>query len=78
MKQSKSLKKLYEFKQLLEEKIALYKKEKDKALYRLYNIPMTVNEWVSCKDDYAEWSKMKDQAEAALVFVKSQIIFEER
>lgn len=78
MKQNKALKKMYEFKQLLEEKIALYEKQRSDALYQLCDVSIRGVERENLEKDYNDWSDMKNQAEAVLVFVKSQIIFEER
>lgn len=74
------MERLYEFRAFLEGKIKLYNEQIAMLVEKLSN---TVWDWHNkdwrqeLEKDIDDWTKLKNEAEAALVFVKAQIAFEE-
>lgn len=83
-KQNKTLTKLYEYKACLENKISQYRQtilelESEQAELNLNKLMRSnfEEEYERYSREIDDWTKLKNEAEAALVFIKTSIAFEE-
>lgn len=83
-KQNKTLTKLYEYKAWLENKISQYRQtilelESEQAELNLNKLMRSnfEEEYERYSREIDDWTKLKNEAEAALVFIKTSIAFEE-